>query len=361
MLRNSAALLLLALVAACRPPADEARQQAGHWPEPQRAEFLDGYRQGSAMVDTALRAGRAPWLLRAGSGSEASAGPLPPGMVQTEAPPRPEQDPATGWPIHYLPMASPFAHGQLAGFDQALLRQRPELARRGLLRPGPTPVLPGQWLRWPVKGSELTLEAGPLAIRVQWQPGLLAWTSTEQGFPPLRRWRPAPAWLRPRYLALQPGTLWLETPDQGALALDLETGAIAAILPAPAHPAGDGRSGLEADLEQERARMALPEQVAHLAGLRRRAAAGDAAAMFELSKALVPDDGDPDGMAAKVLWLLESARRGHVPAMMEMASLYFAGRGLTQDLPEARSWSEKAARSGDPTAQLAFRTMFPQP
>ena len=224
MLRISAALLLLTLVAACRPPADEARQQAGHWPEPQRAEFLDGYRQGAAMVDTALGAGRAPWLLRAGSGSEASAGPLPPGMVQTEAPPRPEQDPATGWPIHYLPMASPVAHGQLAGFDQA-----------------------------------------------------------------------------------------------------------------------------------------LPEQVAHLAGLRRRAAAGDAAAMFELSKALVPDDGDPDGMAAKVLWLLESARRGHVPAMMEMASLYFAGRGLTQDLPEARSWSEKAARSGDPTAQLAFRTMFPQP
>lgn len=367
LLRLPCAALSLALLVACKPPAAVAppltgQAEASRWPGTQRADFLKGFQEGSGMVGRALKEGRKPWLLKAGDGAAVVRGPLPLRAAPVEPEPRVEVDAATGLAIHYLTLepGAAFAQGQLAGFQAALALHGPELARRRLLLPRPEPEVPTAWSFWPAGSAPLNLVCGQQTTQVTWTPGLLAWSTTQGGFPPVRRWRSAPVWLRPRYVALQAEVLWVETQSQGALALDLDEGAILAIRPAQAHDPGAASNDMRSYLERERAAMAEPEAVERVAALRQRAEAGEALALYELSRALVEgEEGDPDALCAKTLWLLEAARRGHLPAMMEMASLYFAGRGVPQDLKEARLWSERAARTGNPTAQMAFKTMFP--
>jgi len=46
------------------------------------------------------------------------------------------------------------------------------------------------------------------------------------------------------------------------------------------------------------------------------------------------------------------AQKGSIQQEIELASAYFAGRGVTRDEKQAAYWYEKAANSGDPAAQL---------
>ena len=361
-----AALALLLLAACARPvssPVDAARQAAASLPETQRNTYVEGFQNGAAMIQIALKEGRKPYALRPG-GVQAThrlLGPLPAGVAIVEEKPVQELDPATGLLVRGLPgdPDSPYAQGQLAGFNWGLSLWSGELAARHLTQPRPLPQPPAAWTRWEDRGDRTILASGFLSTEVAWLPGALVWETTAQGFPPQRRWRPSPAWLRPLYVALQPGALWVETRGMGAVALDLESGAILATLPAQAHPAQDGFTSYEDYVASERRKLQEPAQAAKLARLREEAAAGKAEAMFKVGQMLALSDDEPDGLSPRIVWTLEAARRGHVQAMMEMASFYYGGRGLVRDEQEAHRWLERAVATGNPLAAMAMKGMFP--
>jgi hypothetical protein len=355
------------LVLACRPPvvapseALAAQKAAAELPESKRLDYLEGFKNGAAMVTTALEENRKPFFIRFGGGYSTARplGALPDGAAVVEDPPAPEFDFESGLSIRYVhgDFTVPFARGQVDGFAWAFNLYALDLAKRGFIQPRQRPMLPAVWTAWPANQQDISTSRESTTVYVHWAPGLLAWQTISKGFPPQRHWRPAPAWMRPSHVALIPDTLWLETQGQGAVALDLTTGVILDVRPAQTHPAEI--HSLKAYIDEQKAEMREPEQVARVKELRARAIKGEAQAMYELASLLVEDDTEADGSSAKILWMLESARRGNVPAMMYMASFYYSGHGVPQDISEAHSWSQRAARTGNPAAQTAFSTMFP--
>ncbi len=53
-------------------------------------------------------------------------------------------------------------------------------------------------------------------------------------------------------------------------------------------------------------------------------------------------------------WYQKSAVQEYVPAMVAIGSMYFAGKGITQDYKEGIKWYKKAADKGNPQAQAAL-------
>jgi TPR repeat protein len=82
--------------------------------------------------------------------------------------------------------------------------------------------------------------------------------------------------------------------------------------------------------------------------------------MFQLAETYVILDTEPDPYAAKILWTLEAARRGHVKAMLAMASAYYGGTGVPRDEAQARAWADRAAGTGNPEALMVRRALFPE-
>jgi hypothetical protein len=364
-------LLPLLLVLACRPPAAvpgpeptaaAAARGAGDLPEARRQDYVDGFLNGAEQVRAALREGRKPYLPRFGEGQAAPVllGALPEGARVVEGPPRPEVDPATGLQLLAVREVTtvPYARGQVEGFAWALGTQAAALSRAALVQPRTLPGLPGRWEPWPREAGQVTAVFGETQVEVRWLPGVLAWQAVDKGFPAARRWRPVPGGWEPRFVAVRDRALWVETAELGAVALDLDTGAV--LDARPAQPHEDGERSLRSWYDAQRAELRKPDRARALAALRKRAKAGEAQAMYELSRLLVPDESE-DGLCPRFLWTLEAARRGQVQAMMELAAIYYGGLGVAVDPQEARLWSRRAADTGDPQAVAAFAFLFPSP
>lgn len=371
--RTVACLLAVLAALGCRrpdplpalPSPDDAGIRASlSLPAETRADFLAGFQNGAAMVTTALREHHKPFLLRAGAPAAQARprGPLPEGARVVEAPPAPELDPATGLEMK-APVGdpgSPFARGQEAGFRWALGGFAPELSRAGLVKERRLPEPPADWQRWSPGKARTPVAGGGRAGEVAWDAEILAWATAVKGFPEERRWRAFPGGSCPEWVALGPDALWVETREAGVLALDLDTGAVLRVLPRRDHAGEQGFATYEDYVATERQKLREPEAARRLADLRKRAAGGEAEAMYQIARALVADDQDPDGLTGKLVWFLEAARRGHVRAMLEVASFYYAGRCVPQDVAEARRWMDRAAATGDRDAALARSFMFPE-
>lgn len=78
-----------------------------------------------------------------------------------------------------------------------------------------------------------------------------------------------------------------------------------------------------------------------------KAAAGDAAAQFELASRLLEGRGVAPDPTAAARWLEKSAAQGLAPAQHRLGSLYEKGTGVTRDVQTARRWYEQAAASGN--------------
>ncbi|HEX9009596.1 MAG TPA: hypothetical protein VF804_04455 [Holophagaceae bacterium] len=357
-LRRALLAPVLVLLGACRPPAhpepdrqasleEAARSAAAPLPPAQRADFIEGFRMGAHMVWEASAQRRLPWLPRMG---EPAPAPLPEaaramGAVAEEPGPRVELDPGTGFPIRFLdPAAGPFGPGEVAGFDWAL----PPVRER-LCRPRTVPAFPAgeAWQAWQPSGT--LLSAPGRQVRVRHLGSTLLWTWAGNGFPPQRRWRPAPAWLAPVSLALAPGVLWIATEAHGAVALDLETGLVIGVAdryPPSTHPGDQDEQAAERDQAAED----LRERPLRLA----RAAKGDARAMVELAWAAT----DPREQAD---WLRKAAEAGSVDGMYELGVRLYQGRGVPKDPEGARAWFQRAARAGDARAAEVLQGLFRQP
>jgi TPR repeat protein len=161
-------------------------------------------------------------------------------------------------------------------------------------------------------------------------------------------------------VALAADALWVDAPGSGALALDLDTGAILESLPSLEHPEREDFATYGDYLASERRKLQEPAEAKVLADLRRRAGAGEAEAMFQLGKRLAPFDQEPDGLSPSILWFLEAARRGHTGAMVELAAFYETGRGVPRDSAEARRWLERGTALGDEKAGQALQVLFPR-
>ncbi|BDU77969.1 tetratricopeptide repeat protein [Mesoterricola sediminis] len=346
-------LLLLAL-AACQKPATlpaspasraEAAAQAGAlaFPASGRADYVRGFANGARMIDTALALGQRPYLPRV-----APARPLTlevhPGGAAPQAvapPPEVEVDPATGLILQtfYSQGLDTFAQGQVDGFQWALAPHRARLTEAR-----PAPALPTTWKSLRPE-TPLTLATGQTFIQCQASRGLLAWSIQDQGFPPRRRWRPLPAGLAPHHASLAGDTLWIDTP-QGALGLDLDSGAIRQVLPTQPHPA-NAEDTWEATLlrKREEDARARPE-------LLKRADQGDMAAILALGYAA-------DDNAEKVRWFKQAATAGDPQGMYEWALLLYQGRGVPEDPAAARTWLQKAAAQGHRAAGILLGGLFP--
>lgn len=161
------------------------------------------------------------------------------------------------------------------------------------------------------------------------------------------------------------------------------TGLLAFALPATADTLGDGQQAYEAGRYDQAIKLLTPLAnqsnsqaqfrlgMMHYHGqgfpedeklavywLRKAAAQGHAAAMFELGNAyllgheaakLVPD---PDREAA--LWYFQGASAGHAEAQYHLGLLFLAGKGVIESRKEAANWFRKAASQGHAEAKRAL-------
>jgi hypothetical protein len=367
--RFLAPTLLLLCLCACQRPimvplsiSEVSRRAAEALPGSSQPGFTEGFENGAAMVQAALREGRKPYFIRADANTTPPKllSPLPDGVQVEDAAPTPEVDLATGLEVRG-PNApgSPFALGQEAGFRWGLSQFAQELSRKGLLAARSLPEVPVDWSQWPEQGDRVKFGAGSLTGEVIWFPGFMAWETAAKGFPPQRHWRIFPVQIKPTYVALKSDTLWLETREHGVMALDLESGAILRTQPAKPHDQSKGYNTYASYIDAERRKLQEPAQALRMKELRQRAALGEPQAMYALAKAMVISDQETDGMCPRIVWTIEAARRGHAQAMLEAAGIYFGGLGVPQDLAEARRWVDLAAATGNPEARLAREVMFP--
>lgn len=88
--------------------------------------------------------------------------------------------------------------------------------------------------------------------------------------------------------------------------------------------------------------------------LRAPAAAGDAAAQFELGQAYRRGRGVPEDRVLAETWLRRAAIQGHVRASDNLGLVLFQANKKTEAVP----WLEKSAARGEPRAQLVLGTML---
>ena len=56
--------------------------------------------------------------------------------------------------------------------------------------------------------------------------------------------------------------------------------------------------------------------------------------------------------------LKRRAENGDINAQCDLASIYYIGKGVPQNYPEALNWFEKAAKKGHPIAQFGLGVMY---
>ena len=95
-----------------------------------------------------------------------------------------------------------------------------------------------------------------------------------------------------------------------------------------------------------------------LAGLKRKAAAGDSEAAYQLGRALVKgEDGLPNYSEAAGLYRA-AVDKGHVEAMVGLAELYTIGQGVTNNPAEAMRLFLTAARKGNVKALYSLAGLY---
>jgi len=94
------------------------------------------------------------------------------------------------------------------------------------------------------------------------------------------------------------------------------------------------------------------------APLRKAAAAGDAAAVYEVASRLAEGRGVPRDMARAARLFEAAATGGLVPAQYRIASHYEKGIGVTRDVATARMWYEKAAEAGNAKAMHNLGVLY---
>ena len=94
------------------------------------------------------------------------------------------------------------------------------------------------------------------------------------------------------------------------------------------------------------------------ASLRSAAAAGDAAAVYEVASRAAEGRGLPPDPALAARLFEKAAAAGLVPAQYRLGSLYEKGLGVGRDPAKAKAWYEKAAERGNAKAMHNLGVLF---
>ncbi len=144
-----------------------------------------------------------------------------------------------------------------------------------------------------------------------------------------------------------------------------------AIAPAPMSvPTGDvtGSVSPQADIPALAAKLATPQAAEPLADklpaaiggpvLREAAAAGDAAAEFEIGVRYSEGRGVPANLELAVQWFDRAAKQGLAPALYRLGSLYEKGQGTKKDLEKARELYLLGTEKGNPKATHNLAVLY---
>lgn len=319
-----------------------------------RAEYEEGFANGASMVEKALKVGIRPYrpVLGAERPGMDGAGPLPPGAQLSRIAPHVEVDSSTG--LVMVPAADAtggaYARGQAEGFTWAL-----ESVGQVLKRPVREPSMPSHWMSWAAHQEGAPIEVGPTQVRLHWSPGLLAWTCKQQGFPAQRTWRAWEGGQAPVWLGAGGGAVWIETREGQALALDLTSGGILAVLQASAHEAPQ-MNRMEAYAAAVAGELASPAFQAELGRLRKAAASGSIGDLLAVAKKLSGMGEAADREAFS--WFLRAAEKGSPEAMLRVGVTLFHGGPVPADKDAAGHWLDRAIQAGHPMAAAVKATLF---
>ncbi|WP_122519507.1 peptidoglycan-binding protein [Pannonibacter phragmitetus] len=120
--------------------------------------------------------------------------------------------------------------------------------------------------------------------------------------------------------------------------------------PSASLAAADPQSGADAG--------ALPPETAGPMALRSAAAAGNAAAEFQIGVHYTEGKGATPDLAEAARWYERAAAKGLAPAQYRLASLYEKGRGVPRDITKARDLYLKAAEAGNAKAMHNLAVIY---
>jgi hypothetical protein len=106
--------------------------------------------------------------------------------------------------------------------------------------------------------------------------------------------------------------------------------------------------------------VSVAAQDQDLAAVRRKAAAGDAIAQFDLAKAYMSGTGVARDPGMSLEWLQKSAAQDYVGAEYALGRMYQQGLGVPKDPPVASKWFRKAARQQNKLSQDQLSEMLAQ-
>jgi len=94
-----------------------------------------------------------------------------------------------------------------------------------------------------------------------------------------------------------------------------------------------------------------------IAELMKRAEQGDASAQDNLGSIYYNGRGVSQDYKEALRWYLASADQGNATAQFNMGVIYYNGQGVPQDYKEALRWYRAAAEQGDASAQYGLGSM----
>jgi len=113
------------------------------------------------------------------------------------------------------------------------------------------------------------------------------------------------------------------------------------------------------------AQAPAPQTTAVDPALLAKASAGDVPAEVQAADAYAAGKGtprEPRQLAADykqaAAWYQKAAEQGNIPAQIHLADLYRDGRGVTRDMAQAVTWYRKAADQGDAGAQGTLGLLY---
>lgn len=330
-----------------------AYREGSKLPSSERSRYIDGFENGARMIHLALVNNINPYLFKKRIPTATTSVPslnTPKIEVDPETglpfrhPKQMEVDPKTGFQFTILEADpnSAYSEGQIEGFQWAL-----KTFGSRLIKPSPLPPIPAEWHPW---SQGILLEIGGTKVQVFQMGQWLIWQYSPNAFPSQRRWHLAEGW-NIRRAALGSATLWLDTQEFGAIALNIEDATIRNILPSP--PLLKERVPLKmqpADKDLE----AGPTDEISIEELRKRVEHGDAKAMVELARS-IEDEAHPEEAAVEQASLFKrAADLGNRDGAYELGFRYAWGRGVPKDIITAKEYFQKAVQLGHPEAKAAL-------
>ena len=102
----------------------------------------------------------------------------------------------------------------------------------------------------------------------------------------------------------------------------------------------------------------LPAEEVGSLRLREAAAAGDAAAQFEVATRYTDGQGVGQDLVKAAYWYRLAAAQGLAPAQYRLGSMYEKGNGVPRDIDMARSWYQRAAEQGNRNAMHNLAVLY---